>query len=65
MNKRKPDHGKPLAPNEYRCAACGCVFEKGWTDEEAVAELNNNFPGFTTDECAVVCDDCHKQMVSE
>lgn len=24
-----------MTPNEYKCAACGEVFEKGWSEEEA------------------------------
>lgn len=46
----------------YKCAACGETFSKGWSEAEAIDELNDNFPGFTTDECDIVCDDCYKKM---
>lgn len=44
----------------YKCAVCEGVFEEGWSDEEAVAELNKDFPGFTKDQCDIVCEDCYK-----
>jgi hypothetical protein len=52
----------PVGPNQYRCDACGGVFDKGWTEEEALAELAEVFLGFDKEECAVVCDDCYKKM---
>ena len=51
-----------MKPNEYRCAACKGVFEKGWSEDEAVAELGQAFPDFEPGECEVVCDDCYKAM---
>lgn len=57
-----------VGPNQYRCAQCRGVFEKGWSDEEAAAEADDNFPGLMTadpGERAVVCDDCYKAMMGE
>jgi len=51
-----------MAKPTYTCALCKGVFEFGWSDEEAKAELEENFEGFTTEECDVVCDDCYKKM---
>ena len=48
--------------NQYICALCKRTFDKGWSDEEAKTELNENFPGFETDDCDLVCDDCYKKM---
>lgn len=48
--------------NEFRCEACGEVFPKAWSDEEAEAECAENFPGLPESERAVVCDDCFKKM---
>jgi hypothetical protein len=53
---------EPLKPNEYQCAACAGIFEKGWGDEVAKEELSNTFPGYETEDCALVCDDCFKAM---
>ena len=53
---------KKLKSNEYRCAVCKGVYEKGWSDEEAIEELGGNFPGIDIDDCGVVCDDCYKEM---
>ena len=51
-----------MNPNEYKCAECGGVFDKGWTDQEAAAELKANFgSSFTPAGCDVVCDDCYEK----
>jgi hypothetical protein len=42
---------------------CRETFDKGWSDEEASAELDANFPDFDTSDCDLVCDDCYKSMV--
>ena len=52
----------PLKANEYQCALCKGVFNFGWSEEEATIELEKNFPGITKEDCAIVCDDCYKQM---
>lgn len=54
---------KNMGPNEYQCAACGEVYEKGWTDEDAASEREEN--GWSSLECEVVCDDCYKMMMGE
>ena len=41
---------------------CGGVFEKAWTDEEALAESKSNFGEIPQEERAVVCDDCFNKM---
>ena len=46
----------------YKCAACGGVFEKGWTDEEAQEEYEKMFGGNAPECKATVCDDCYKEM---
>jgi len=46
----------------YTCAICGKEFSGGWSDEEATQELAEKFPGFDKEDCAVVCDDCFKEM---
>jgi hypothetical protein len=51
-----------LKPNEYECAVCHEVFEMGWSEEEAEAELKTKFPGFEKSECDIVCDDCFKLL---
>ena len=47
MNEPKNDSGvaidsTPLLADEYRCAMCGGVFKKAWTDEEVEAEQEAN-----------------------
>ena len=48
------------------CDSCGKTFESGWSDEEANAEAQENFPGIDTgnrDEAGVVCDDCYDYIM--
>lgn len=49
---------------KYKCAVCGKEFESGWADEEAQEELAENFPGFSVEECIVVCDDCYQGITN-
>lgn len=59
MNLYKPPQFGPLRPQDFRCDLCGGIFEKGMSEEEALAELNRNWPGMKAEECGMVCDDCH------
>jgi len=52
-----------MQDNEYKCADCGGVFEKGWTDEEAVEEKEAN--GWNGIDMAVVCDDCYNKIMAD
>jgi hypothetical protein len=47
----------------FTCAACGGVFEKGWTDAEAEAERIAN--GWASTDCGITCDDCFKLIMAE
>lgn len=51
-----------ISDNQFKCAECGGVFDKGWTDEEAAAEKTAN--GFDNMLCVVVCDDCYKEAMA-
>lgn len=46
----------------FTCACCGETFEKGWTDEEASAELKETFPGIERPHCELVCDPCFEAI---
>ena len=46
----------------YKCSVCGGIFEKELSEEEAEKQLEEEFPGYTKDECEIVCDDCYKAM---
>ena len=52
--------------NEYKCAMCGGVFEKGWTDEEAIDECKENFSEeiVTAGDLETVCDDCYQKILN-
>ena len=50
----------------FTCQSCGDTHEKGWSDEEAAAEAQQNFPGIDLtdpDEAPVVCDSCYEHIM--
>lgn len=47
----------------YKCAACGGVFEKTISEEEAQAELKENFGDIPINECDIVCDVCYQKIM--
>lgn len=51
--------------NEYQCALCGEVFEKIWTQEEAIEEFKNNFGKDDIEGCVELCDDCYKIVMEQ
>lgn len=53
---------KTLKSNEYICDVCLGVFEKGWSESDAMAEKNIIFPDAPMDECGLVCETCFKKM---
>jgi hypothetical protein len=48
----------------YVCAMCKGEFTKGWSEEEAIEELDALW-GVSKEECDVVCDDCFKLIMGE
>jgi hypothetical protein len=51
-----------MKESEYKCSVCNEVYEKGWSDEEAMAESESIFGKH--DDLEVVCDDCFNKMVN-
>ncbi len=51
-----------MKKNEYQCAMCGNIYEKGWADEEAEKECVETFGTEMAhgDDLATVCDDCYQ-----
>lgn len=54
-----------LKKNEYQCEMCRNVYKYGWSDKEAQAEYERNFPvaSLYDQNPAVVCDDCYYKIV--
>ena len=48
--------------NTFQCAMCKGVFEKGQSEEEALAELKQHFGDIPPEECGMVCDDCWQKI---
>ena len=53
------------SPNSFTCSHCRQTFDKGWTEEEAVAELARNFDTTPVSDCVAVCDDCYRKYYPE
>lgn len=54
-----------MKENEYQCGACKKIYEKGWSDEEAIAEneaLHGEKSISSGVEQAIICDDCFNKM---
>lgn len=52
-----------MKANEYRCAVCGNIYEKGLTEEEAVAQFKEEFgENYQPEDCELVCDDCYNKI---
>lgn len=51
-----------MSESEFTCAMCGETYEKEYSDDQAEAELAALFPGFTPDDCDLVCDDCFEKL---
>jgi len=51
-----------MEANEFRCAMCGNVYTKEWSDAEAWQEAQGDWPGLPAQEAAVICDDCYQQV---
>ena len=49
--------------NEYTCSACGETFNRGRPEEDALKEKDDLFPDIPIEECAIVCDDCFKEIM--
>lgn len=46
---------------EYTCEMCGETYIKGWSNEEAKAEAEENFPGMDLTDSGLVCNDCYNE----
>ena len=44
------------------CVVCGCVCDEPQSEEDLVVELKQNFPGWSREDCVVVCDDCYNAV---
>jgi len=49
----------------YTCAKCNNEYDKGWSDEEAMAETDANFPDRGDKPLEVVCDPCYQKMIEQ
>lgn len=50
---------------EFKCYMCGGVFTPNWSEEDALAELSEQFPGCDKCDCVQVCDSCWEKVKPE
>lgn len=53
-----------MTPETFTCANCGQTFDKGRSDEEAMAESVAGFGEYDPDDLCVVCDDCYQAIMA-
>lgn len=56
-----------MSSDTFTCDNCGKTFESDWSDEDAAAEAQENFPGIDVtdpDEAGLVCDDCYQEIMA-
>jgi len=58
VETQAPAGGAP-GPGQYQCAHCGGVFNKGRSDEVALAEAEARMPDVPRKEWVMVCDNCY------
>lgn len=58
--KTKIDNNK-----EYQCAVCKNIYEKGWSDKEAMQESKDIWGEIPKEERVVICDDCWKRRTPQ
>jgi hypothetical protein len=55
-----------IKKDEYQCSVCDGIFKKGWTEEEAIQELKDEYGNIPDNEpLSIVCDDCYKDYMKE
>jgi uncharacterized CHY-type Zn-finger protein len=50
-----------MEKNEFQCAICKNIYEKGCSDEEIEKEVKEIWGEIPKNERVVLCDDCWKQ----
>jgi len=49
----------------YTCGRCGETFCTELDEEEARAELASRSPDLIPEECVLLCDGCHREVLEE
>jgi hypothetical protein len=44
---------------------CKEVYAKGWSDEEAMAEAQRDFPHIPIEETKLICEDCYELITTD
>jgi hypothetical protein len=46
----------------FRCDGCQRVLKKAWTDADAMAEMQERFPGADASQTMILCDECVNEL---
>ncbi len=47
-----------MEKDEFRCAACGNIYKKGWSDDEMMKESADIWGRIPEEDGILICDDC-------
>jgi hypothetical protein len=53
-----------MTNSQFRCDMCGGTFDKEWSKEEAETESLGLFGPLSSNERAIVCDDCFAKVMA-
>ena len=48
----------------FKCFHCGETYEQAWTNKEAVAAKDKQFPDVAEEDCEEVCESCYRIILS-
>jgi hypothetical protein len=47
---------------KFRCDCCQRLLTKAWTDADAIAEMQQRFPGADASKSMILCDQCANEL---
>ena len=53
-----------MSDRTFKCTMCHETYPKGWSDEEAMKEYEENYGKHMGEEMDVVCDACHAAIMA-
>ena len=62
LKKKHNRGGDNMKKRTFICAMCKGEFDIDWTEEEAEAELKEEFGDINKEDCEQVCDDCWEKV---
>lgn len=54
-----------MKKTEFKCEACGKIYEKGRSDEEVIEETKRLWDKSLLENTSIICDDCFKKGIGK